>query len=185
MILWGSIWTVARHLTMRRADSLHSASVDGRVDVVRRLLDRGADVNERDEYLQTPLIVASRHGKLAIARTLIKYGADVNSRDNLVGPRCTRQHKKGTLMLWSCCSTTALIYTPRSGKVELHCTSHRAGVTSKLCGRSLNGEQMCKYGMCMAGHLLKTHYCLDTRVLRSYCQSMMLVDRYSTNQRLI
>jgi ankyrin repeat protein len=64
------------------SDSLHSASVDGLIYVVQRLLDRGADVNERNERLQTPLDLASEHGNLAIAKTLIEYGADVNSRDN-------------------------------------------------------------------------------------------------------
>jgi ankyrin repeat protein len=63
------------------SDLLHSSSANGRIDVVRRLLDRGADVNARNELLQTPLDVASRHGELAIAKTLIEYGADVNSRD--------------------------------------------------------------------------------------------------------
>ena len=65
------------------SDSLHNASVNGRIDVVQRLLDRGADLNERNKILQTPLDVASEHGKLAIAKKLIKYGADVNSRDTL------------------------------------------------------------------------------------------------------
>jgi ankyrin repeat protein len=46
----------------KESDSLHSASVDGRVDMVRRLLDGGADVNERNELLQTPLDVASYWG---------------------------------------------------------------------------------------------------------------------------
>ena len=38
-------------------ESLHSASRSGRLDEVRRLLDRGADVNELDELFQTPLDV--------------------------------------------------------------------------------------------------------------------------------
>ena len=62
-------------------DLLHSSSANGRIDLVQRLLARGADVNKRDEFLQTPLDVASHHGRLAIAKTLIKYGADANSRD--------------------------------------------------------------------------------------------------------
>jgi ankyrin repeat protein len=56
----------------------------GQIDAFQRLLDRGADVNERNELFagKTPFHVASALGKLDIARTSIKYGADVNSRDN-------------------------------------------------------------------------------------------------------
>ncbi|KAH8979562.1 ankyrin repeat-containing domain protein [Lactarius akahatsu] len=63
--------------------SLHSAIANGRTDMVQRLLDHGAEVDERDQFLQTPLDVASMEGKLDHARTLIKYGADVNSRDTI------------------------------------------------------------------------------------------------------
>jgi ankyrin repeat protein len=63
--------------------SLHSALVNGHFDVVQRLLDRGADVNERNAVLRTPLDEVSKDGNLEVARILIKYGADVNSRDNL------------------------------------------------------------------------------------------------------
>ena len=65
------------------SNSLHSALVNGGLDVVQKLLDRGSDVNEQNERLKTPLDVASKHGELEIAKTLIKYGADVNSRDSL------------------------------------------------------------------------------------------------------
>jgi len=63
------------------SESLLSASTNGRMGVVRRLLSRGADPNERSKNFKTPLDVASRNGRLEIARLLIKQGADVNSRD--------------------------------------------------------------------------------------------------------
>ena len=63
------------------SDSMHDALESGRLGKIRRLLDRGGDVNERNELLQTPLEVASMQGKLEIARILIKYSADVNSRE--------------------------------------------------------------------------------------------------------
>ena len=65
------------------SDSLHIALVKGHIAVIWRQLDRGADVNERNELLQTPLHVASGRGQLEIVKTIIKYGADVNSRDNI------------------------------------------------------------------------------------------------------
>jgi ankyrin repeat protein len=64
------------------SNSLHSASVNGHADVARRLLNGDADVDERNEHLQTPLtVLGSQYGKVAIAKMLIKYGADLNSRD--------------------------------------------------------------------------------------------------------
>ena len=45
--------------------SLHSAMENGRIGVVQRLLDHGADVDERDELLRTPpYVLASKNGKL-------------------------------------------------------------------------------------------------------------------------
>ena len=66
--------------------SLHRALETGLFSVVhwRRLLDRGADVKERDEMFLTPLDVAAQDGKLEIAKILIEYCADVNCRD-LIG----------------------------------------------------------------------------------------------------
>jgi ankyrin repeat protein len=55
--------------------SLHSALKSGRLALVQELLDRGADVNDRDELLCTPLGVASKHGELEVARTLIEVNA--------------------------------------------------------------------------------------------------------------
>jgi ankyrin repeat protein len=45
-----------------QSTTLHSAVKNGNIDVVKRLLDRGADVNEQAEELQTPLDAASMHG---------------------------------------------------------------------------------------------------------------------------
>ena len=66
--------------TKTRQPSIHAATENGQVDVVRSLLDHGSDVDERDSSRRTPLAVASRHGKPQIAKLLIERGADVNSR---------------------------------------------------------------------------------------------------------
>jgi ankyrin repeat protein len=150
------------------SDSLHYASRYGRVDATRRLLDGGADVNKRNEYFQTPLDMVSQHGTLEIAKTLIIYRADVNSRDNfgwtpLLGAVKYEHIDVMELLL----DNGADIHT-RSGRVLQHCTSHRAVVTSKLCGHSSNTEQMCKYGMCMEERPMNMQYSLDTGMLRSF-----------------
>ncbi|KAI9455695.1 ankyrin repeat-containing domain protein [Lactarius psammicola] len=55
--------------------SLHIASENGQLDIVRSLLDRGSDVNETDSYRGTALHVASEKGKLEVAKLLIERGA--------------------------------------------------------------------------------------------------------------
>jgi len=61
---------------------LKSASTLGRLDVVRELLDKGADIDIRDnEYGQTALIAASIFDHLDIARELIGEGADMEIGD--------------------------------------------------------------------------------------------------------
>ena len=170
------------------SDLLHNASADGRIDIVRRLLDRGADVNERNKHLITPLAIASKQGNLAIARTLIKYGAEVNSRDKFGWTSLHRAAQEGHIeVVELLLDNGADIHaTQREGATALHCTSHRVLVTSKLCGYSLNGEQTCKSELCTAERPLSSHYCLDNRRSRSFCQSMMSVEyRYSTNKGLM
>ena len=61
--------------------SVYSASQKGQLDIVRSLLDRGYDVNDRNTHRETALDVASRYGELEVARLLIERGADVDARD--------------------------------------------------------------------------------------------------------
>jgi ankyrin repeat protein len=58
--------------------SLHAASRAGLLDIVRSLLEDGADVNEWNEDHRTPLHCIPG---VEIAKLLIEYGADVNSPD--------------------------------------------------------------------------------------------------------
>ncbi len=49
---------------------------------VKALIAAGADVNGRDEYEDTPLIIAVYRGQIDIVNALIAAGADVNAMDN-------------------------------------------------------------------------------------------------------
>ncbi|KAN0135083.1 Ankyrin repeat-containing domain protein [Lactarius tabidus] len=60
--------------------SLHTASKDGWLAIIQSLLDRGSDINERDNLGLTALHAASEYGKLEVAKLLIERGANVNSR---------------------------------------------------------------------------------------------------------
>ena len=61
--------------------SLHTAAEEGNIDIVRLLIERGAEVDSRDDAGHTPLHEASRSGHVEVARALIDYGADINARD--------------------------------------------------------------------------------------------------------
>ncbi len=51
------------------------------VEIMRFLLDRGADVSARDANEETPLMRASRRGNAEQVELLLTKGADVNARD--------------------------------------------------------------------------------------------------------
>ena len=51
-------------------------------DVVRFLIERGADVNAYDRNGTTALMEAAEHGHADIVRTLIENGADMNAQND-------------------------------------------------------------------------------------------------------
>jgi hypothetical protein len=61
--------------------SLFAAVGAGDAKEVARLLNKGADVNCRNPWTMTPLMLASMEGHRAVAEVLIKKGADLNTRD--------------------------------------------------------------------------------------------------------
>jgi ankyrin repeat protein len=61
---------------------LLTACENGHTDIVELLLDRGSDINVKDEYGNTPLIMASRNGHVDIIQLLLDNGADIEVTDN-------------------------------------------------------------------------------------------------------
>ena len=60
---------------------LHSASKSGNLELVRLLIQEGADVNTQDEDGESPLHAAMARGdNYNVARTLIENGADLSSK---------------------------------------------------------------------------------------------------------
>jgi ankyrin repeat protein len=64
---------------------LSAATYQQRLDVVRLLIERGADVNQGDNAGFTPLHLAAANGYLEIARRLLDAGADANARTGETG----------------------------------------------------------------------------------------------------
>jgi len=69
----------------RYGSPLHAASYKGHIDVVRVLLDHGANVNMTDKKNKTPLNLAFSGGHLEIMRMLLEHGADVDVPDRAYG----------------------------------------------------------------------------------------------------
>ena len=57
------------------------ASYGGHTETVTMLLEKGADVNAKDNDGRTSLILASRYGHTEIVAMLLKKGADVNAKN--------------------------------------------------------------------------------------------------------
>ena len=62
--------------------SLHTAALQGNVDAVRQHIEAGSDLNRKDGYGSTPLVVAATFGKTEVARALIEAGADLSITNN-------------------------------------------------------------------------------------------------------
>jgi ankyrin repeat protein len=57
---------------------LCATAADGKLDMVKLLLDRGADVNSGDGWDFTPLEAAARNNQIEVMELLLKRGASVN-----------------------------------------------------------------------------------------------------------
>jgi ankyrin repeat protein len=55
-----------------------TAALNGDAAVLRAMLEQGEDVNARDQYGQTALMLAARLGHLEATQTLVDAGADLN-----------------------------------------------------------------------------------------------------------
>ena len=63
--------------------ALHYATLFNRTDVIKRLVDEGADVNRQTRYdKDNPLYFAARCNKTEAVRLLLDNGADINLKNS-------------------------------------------------------------------------------------------------------
>ncbi|SVE01222.1 uncharacterized protein METZ01_LOCUS454076, partial [marine metagenome] len=67
-------------IVARLNSSIHKAARVGHIEVVKKHLAAGVDVNAKDEGGVTPLLVAAAGGHMEIVELLITKGADVNAK---------------------------------------------------------------------------------------------------------
>ena len=65
----------------RKETPLHVALRQGHVEVIRVLLEHGANAEARDKHNRTPLLWASRFRHVDLAQVLLEHGADTEARD--------------------------------------------------------------------------------------------------------
>jgi CubicO group peptidase (beta-lactamase class C family) len=61
---------------------LHLAALQGNIAAIRQHINAGSDLNARDAYGSTPLIIATAFDKAEVAKALIEAGADMNITNN-------------------------------------------------------------------------------------------------------
>jgi len=83
---------VARYLVLKGADvnqpsnngfnvyPIHSAAAGNYTDIVRMLIDNGAQVNVKQQAGATPIHSAAQNGNLEMLILLLEHGAEVNTR---------------------------------------------------------------------------------------------------------
>ena len=124
-----SLWACAESLMPYQEydKALISASKNGHIEVVRALLEAGANVDHQDKYRYTALIWASYKGHIEIVRALLAAGANV---DDISLIRAVKYDKFRTLArllieyganvnLEDNIGRTALIWASGEGDIEI------------------------------------------------------------------
>lgn len=61
---------------------IHTAAFMGNLKAINQHINAGTNLNQKDQYGSTPLIIAATFGKTEVAKALIYGGADLNFKNN-------------------------------------------------------------------------------------------------------
>jgi ankyrin repeat protein len=62
-------------------EKLIDAVYDGQLEIVKYLIEAGANINDQNKFNYTPLMIASINNRLNMVKLLIENGADVNAKN--------------------------------------------------------------------------------------------------------
>jgi ankyrin repeat protein len=129
---------------------LHCAVMKGQENIVKFLIDSGANVNVRDKVGLTPLYHAAMNGQRNIAKLLAHNGANVNEVDNqgyTALHHAAINDQKGIAELLGCHTNWADVNVPdHNGLRPLHhaVINGKISVVKSLLGSEINARD--KYG---------------------------------------
>ena len=104
-----------------------SLSPEGKaIDVVRQLLEHGADPNARDHNLSSPLHLASIRGQLEISRLLLSHGANVDEKDEEGRTPLQVASSKGHIEIIK-------LLSDHGAKPEPYCSMDASGLQLFIC----------------------------------------------------
>lgn len=75
---------------------IHMASACENIEILKYLLNKGVDINLKNHFGYTPLIVAAEYEEFETVKFLVENGADVNikSNTNESAIQCASRHNK-------------------------------------------------------------------------------------------
>ncbi len=100
-------------------DEWRYAAIVGNSSAIARFLAKGSDIDKRDRYGQTALMLAARYGRAEVVRLLLEHGADLD---------VTAKYGLSALML-------AVI----NGHTQVAKQLIDAGANTQLCGSGAPG----------------------------------------------
>ena len=66
---------------METQTPLHQACINGHIQIVQYLVEKGSNIEAKDQYQQTSLHIASYWGRTDVVKYLVSKGANKNAKD--------------------------------------------------------------------------------------------------------